>query len=144
MPTLPELANISSYQLTDGNTSELITGYQGAPATPSVTATLTAAQLATQLLVADQAASGAATYTLPTGTLMDAAFPNMRVNASFDFAVCNIGSEAAEDVTIATGTGWTLVGNMVVASNAAATDQSAAMFRARRTADATWILYRIS
>lgn len=122
--------------------SSVLFFYQGAPATPSTSATLTTTQLATQHLVIDQAAGGATTLTLPTGALMDAYFTNIPINGAFYFDVTNIGDQAAEDATFAAGTGWTLVGNMVVASNAAATDQSACRFKARRTAAATWTLYR--
>jgi hypothetical protein len=41
-------------------------------------------------------------------------------------------------VTIAAGTGWTLVGNAVVLENTSAT------FRARKTGDGAWSLYRIA
>ena len=132
------------YQVGDGNINEMQLGTQSTPTALTTSATLTAAQLATQLLTANQAGGATATYTLPTGTLMDAYFTNAKVDSSFDFYLTNISAVAAEDVTIAAGTGFTVVGNMTVASNAAATDQSAGTFRARRTAANTWVLYRIS
>ena len=132
------------YQIGDGNVNEVEFYPQGAPVALTVTATLTAAQLAVGLLTANQGGAATATYTLPTGTLMDAAFGNCRVDTAFDFSLINISTVAAEDVTVAAGTGFTVVGNMVVASNAAATDQSTAHFRARKTGVATWVLYRIA
>jgi hypothetical protein len=75
---------------------------------------------------------------------MDATFTNMQNNASFDFSVINISTVDAEDATLAVGTGWTAVGNVTVAANSAVTTISSARFRARRTATATWTLYRLS
>jgi hypothetical protein len=132
------------YQLTDGNQNEMEFIPQVAPATASVTATLTVAQLAAGILTVNQAGAAACTLTLPTGTLMDATFTNMQNNASFDFSVINISTVDAEDATLAVGTGWTAVGNVTVAANSAVSTISSARFRARRTAAATWTLYRLS
>ena len=132
------------YQLTDGNQNEMEFIPQVTPATASVTATLTVAQLATGILTVNQAGAAACTLTLPTGALMDATFTNMQNNAAFDFAVINISTVDAEDATIAVGTGWTLVGNVTVAANSGVTTISSALFRCRRTATATWTLYRLS
>lgn len=134
----------AGYQIGDGNASEVSFFNQSAPTALTTTATLTAAQLATKLFTANQGGGAAATYTLPTGTLMDAAFGNFRTDSAFDFSLVNISTVAAEDVTIAAGTGWTVVGSMVVASNDAATSISAGTFRARKTGTATWTLYRIA
>ena len=132
------------YQFTDGNQNEMEIMPQATPATASVTATLTAAQLGTGILTVNQAGGAACTLTLPTGTLMDATFTNIQTNDSFDFSVINVSTVDAEDATIAVGTGWTAVGNVTVAANSAVTTISSARFRARRTATATWTLYRLS
>ena len=132
------------YQLTDGNQNEMEFIPQVAPSTASVTATLTVAQLAVGILTVNQAGAAACTLTLPTGALMDATFTNMQNNASFDFSVINISTVDAEDATLAVGTGWTAVGNVTVAANSGVTTISSARFRARRTAAATWTLYRLS
>ena len=132
------------YQFTDGNQNEMEIMPQATPATATVTATLTAAQLGTGILTVNQAGGAACTLTLPTGTLMDATFTNMQNNASFDFSVINVSTVDAEDATLAVDTGWTLVGNVTVAANSAVTTISSARFRARRTATATWVLYRLS
>ena len=132
------------YQYTDGNQNEMEFIPQATPATASVTATLTVAQLAAGILTVNQAGAAACTLTLPTGALMDATFTNMQNNAAFDFAVINISTVDAEDATIAVGTGWTLVGNVTVAANSGVTTISSALFRCRRTATATWTLYRLS
>lgn len=134
----------AGYQLGDGNSSEVRFVPQGAPIALTTSATLTAAQLAVGLLTANQGGGATATYTLPTGTLMDAAFGNFRNDTAFEFSLINVSTVAAEDVTIAAGTGWTLVGNPTVNSNDAITSVSSGRFRARKTGTATWTLYRIA
>jgi len=131
------------YQSTDGNQGEIKFGIQIAPATASTSATLTTSQIAAGIITVNQAGGAVTTLTLPTGTLMDAAFTNLVVNNSIDFAVINVSTVGAEDATIAVGTGWTLVGNVTVASNDAVTSISSALFRARKTGTATWSLYRL-
>lgn len=123
------------YQLGDGNVNEAQLIVQGAPTDITGDVTLTGAQLATGLFVVDTGAD--ATATLPTVALTEQAIPNaQKVNAAFDFCVCN--KDAAYQVTLAAGTGWTIVGNAVVLENTSAT------FRARKTSDTTWSLYRIA
>lgn len=144
MPIITVLPSATQgYQYSSGFQDVPIFLNQGAPATATVSATLTAAQLQTGILSVNQGAGAATTLTLPTGTLMDAAFPNMPANNAFDFSVINVSTVGAEDATIAAGVGFTVVGNVTVASNAAVTDVSFARFRARKTDVATWILYRI-
>src|SRR3990167_547165 len=82
-----------------------------------------------------QGAAGASTLTLPLGTSIEAALPpGFGVNDSFDFSLINISTVAAEDALLAVNTGVTIVGNLNVASNAAATDLAQGLFRVRRTA----------
>ncbi|MDB4278432.1 hypothetical protein N9917_02380 [Deltaproteobacteria bacterium] len=119
-------------------------GYQGAPTAATVTATLTAAEVLAGIITVDQGGSAATAQTLPLATAMDTALPSAEAGFSFDFSVINISTDAAEDCTMTTNTGWTLVGAMIVASNAAATDKSAGLFRARKTAAGAWSLYRLS
>ena len=120
---------------------------QAAPAAKTTSTTLTAAEVIGGLLTANQGAAGAATYTMPLGTSLETALlalkPNLALDDSFDFSLVNISTDAAEDATIAANTGVTVVGNMVVASNAAATDESGGLFRVRRTAADTYVVYRI-
>lgn len=112
------------------------------PAALTASATLTVAQLAIQRANCNAATGAGVTYTLPTATATDTAFGNAYDNSGFFFWLTNISTVAAEDATIAVGTGWTAVGNMVVASNAAATDQSAACFELRKTGTAAWTITR--
>ena len=132
------------YQSTDGNQGEIKFGVQIAPATATTSAALTTTQLSTGIITINQGGGAATTLTLPTGTLMDAAYANLVTNNSIDIVFINVSTVGAEDATIAAGTGWTLVGNVTVASNAAVTDISSALFRARKTGTATWSLYRLS
>jgi len=138
---LPQVGG--GYQFTDGNVSEQQIFPQGAPAAKTgATVTLTAADLNAGLITFNGGTAGAVTATLPTVALLEAVFTNVRVDSAFDFYVVNISTVAAEDVTIATAAGWTLVGNLFVASNAATSDVSSAKYRARKTGVGTWTLYR--
>ena len=124
--------------------SPLHNTYQVTPAAKTVSTTLTAAELLTRIITVNQAAGAASAQQLPTAAALDTALPYATTNTSIEFSVINISTVAAEDASVTTNTGWTLVGNMDVASNAAATDKSAGRFRARRTAAGAWTLYRIS
>lgn len=122
----------NGYQNTDGNVNEITLAIQGAPATVSAAGTLTAAQLLTGLIVASGTPG---TQTLPTVALLEAALPNVKVDSGFNLNLINTAGSTA---TVATGTGWTIVGTAT-----AATVTSAA-FRARKTGDGAWTLYRIA
>lgn len=105
-----------------------------APTTVSGTTTLTAAQVATGIIVG----SGSSyTVTLPTGSALDALFTGVpTTNIGFDFSVINTGSGT---ITIAVGaTGMTSVGGLTISTGVSVA------FRLRRTAANTYILYRIS
>ena len=66
------------------------------------TATVTPAEVLGGLLIETKA--GAATLTLPTATLMNAALPGPHVGQSFEFYVRNTGNNTT---TVAVGTGGT-------------------------------------
>lgn len=119
--------------------------WQPTPAALTTSALLTAAQLLTTLLTANQGAAGVAAYQLPTVANMVAGLPPDFINNQcFDFSLVNISAVAAETVSITTNTGWTLVGNMDVQANNAATTKSAGRFRARRVSATAFTLYRLS
>ena len=114
----------------------------------TTSATVASSAIISGLITANQGAAGAATYTLPTGAVFDAAVKAvlgtpMAVNDAMDFTIVNISTNSAEDVTVAGATGMTAVGNMTVASNAAVTDQAWGTFRVRKTAAETFSFYRI-
>jgi hypothetical protein len=126
----------SGYQLGAGNVNEAQLFVQGAPlAITATTATLTAAQLANGLITSNTAADTVAT--LPTVVDLELVISSAaKVNSAFDFSVAV--DDTAYQLTLATAAGWTLLGNMVVLENSGAT------FRARKTGDGSWTLYRIA
>lgn len=117
---------------------------QGAPAAKTTSATLTAAEVLTGIITLNQGAAGATAQQLPLATAMDTALPDSAAGDSFDFSVINISTNAAETGSVTTNTGWTLVGNMLLAANTAVTDISQGRFRARKTGAGAWTLYRIA
>jgi len=127
------------YQVGDGNLNEVILGVQPAPQTATATATLTVAQITGGILLGSPGSSAAA-YTLPTGTSLDSAVSSAKVNSSFDFSVTNVDGSSAGVITMTAGTGWTIVGLATIAATAGTTGQ----FRARKTGDGTWTLYRLA
>jgi len=133
------LANgAGGFQVGAGNPAETLMLRLAAPQTATSTATLTAAQVTGNWLVANPSTS-AATYTLPTAALIDAAVPNASVGSTFDLNIVNTGTSSGT-VTLATATGITDGGNAFVA--VAVT--SSAAFRFRKTGDAAWTVYKIA
>lgn len=117
---------------------------QGAPSAKTTNATLTAAEVLTGIITVNQGAAGTSAQQLPLATAMDTALPDSAAGDAFDFSVINISTTDAEDATVTTNTGWTLVGNMGVQANNAVTEQSSGRFRARKTGAGAWTLYRIA
>ena len=117
---------------------------QGAPAAATTSATLTAANVLTGIITVNQGAAGASAQQLPLASAMDTALPTAAAGDAFDFSVINISTNAAESASLTTNTGWTLVGDMDVSANSAATTKSAGRFRARKTGTGAWTLYRLS
>ena len=121
------------YQFGDGNETEINMVTQVTPTAKVAAATLTAAELATGIITYTGAAVA---LTMPLGTDLDAAFPSMKVNSSFEFNIINIGGTNAATVTA--NTGVTLVGVAAVSAN------TSANWRVRKTADATYVFYRVA
>lgn len=120
------------YQVGAGNLGEVILGIQQAPTLKAAAATLTAVELTNGIV---QYTGATATLTLPTVADTELQVSSAKVNSSFDVNFINTG---AGTLTIAVGTGWTLVGTVTSATLTSAT------WRARKTGDGTWSLYRIS
>jgi hypothetical protein len=123
-------------------------GRQGAPATATGDATLTAAQMTAGILVGTPTA--AAAYTMLTGAQFEAALrllnPDLAVGDSIELTIINLGG-TGDDITLtAPASGITIVGNAVVGPVAdVATEQEAqGTFRFRRTATDTFVAYRVS
>lgn len=135
---------IGAFRQTGGNLFP-----QAAPAAKTTSTTLTAAELLGRLITGNQGGGAGASYTLPLATDLETALlavhPGLQNDDAFDFNVINISTVAAEDITIVTNTGWTLVGSMLVIEQAAGNPGgSNGHFRARRTAANTYTLYRIA
>ena len=124
------------YQFSDGNVGEPLLFAQGAPTAIAAAATATPAQLANGLFTFDGTAGN---LTLPTVADLEAYVSSAaKPNVAFDFFVINIDSSGSDAVTVAIGTGWTLVGAGAVAA------ASSGHFRARKTGDGAWTCYRVS
>jgi hypothetical protein len=121
------------YQVGAGNLNEIIMGTQVAPTAKTAAATLTPAELATEIITYTGAAVN---LTLPLGTDIENAFTSMKVNSSFDFSIINIGGTNAATVTA--NTGCTIVGVAAVSANTSAT------WRVRKTAENTFVFYRVA
>jgi hypothetical protein len=120
------------YQVGDGNLSEVNIGVQSAPTAKAAAATLTAAELTNGIIVYSGAT---ATLTLPTVADTEALVSSAKNNSSFEVNFINTG---AGTLTIAVGTGWTLVGTATSAT------VTSAAWRARKTGDGSWTLYRMA
>jgi enolase len=122
------------YQIGAGATDEAIMFVQGAPLALTAAATATSAQLQNGLFTF---VGTAGNLTLPTVALLEADMLSaQKVNSAFDFFIIN--TDDTDSVTLAVGTGWTIVGA------AAVTTATSGHFRARKTGDGTWTAYRIS
>jgi hypothetical protein len=126
------------YQYGDGNLNEVLLGYQAAPASLTVSATLTSAQLTNGIILGNPGTS-AASYQLPTVATLEADVSSAKIGSTFDFSVINVDGSSSGVISLTTNTGWTLVGLMTVVATAG----TAQAFRARKTADGAWTLYRI-
>jgi hypothetical protein len=123
------------YQINDGNVGEALLFVQGAPTALAAAAVATSAQLANGLFVFNGTAGN---LTLPTVALLEADISSAsKVDSAFDFIVINADA-TTDDVTLVVGTGWTIVGNAVVA------EATSAQFRARKTGEGSWTAYRIA
>jgi hypothetical protein len=133
------------YQLGDGNLSEISFSNTSAPvALTGASVTITPANLAAGVCTMDSGGTDAGTYVFPTGALIDAAFPSLKVGSTFDCSFVNIGDNAANDVTFTAGAGNTLVGNDVIQDALTKTSNTSGTFRFRKTGDAAYSIYRIS
>ncbi|MGA0848176.1 MAG: hypothetical protein ACO3PY_06185, partial [Pontimonas sp.] len=77
------------------------------------------------------------TAQVPTGTNMDSAFTSLATDHSIEWTYINLAA-ATYKVTITSNTGHTLVGDMVVPA------ATSARFLSRKTAENTFVTYRIA
>ena len=121
------------YQVGDGNLNEATLGVQAIPTAYTAGATLSVLNLEQAIVV--YTSSSTADLALPTAASVDAELGSAKVGSCFDIALLCTSTGVA---TLTVGTGWTLVGSGAgVASKAVA-------FRAVKTGDATYSLYRIA
>jgi hypothetical protein len=127
------------YQVGAGNLNEVDLVIQPAPVSLTTGVTLTAAQLTNGIILGSPGAS-AVSYQLPTCADLDTLVSSAKPNSAFDFNVVNVDGNTSGVITLTTNTGWTLVGLMTVVATAG----TAQAFRARKTADGAWTLYRMA
>lgn len=115
---------------------------QPAPTTATATATLTDAQMLGGILEATPGAI--VTYTTRTGTQIEAALlaAGIATDDAFDLTIINLGA-ATEIITLAGGTGVSIVGSATI-DDPGADINSSGTFRFRRSAANTFIAYRIN
>jgi hypothetical protein len=131
MSILPNGAG--GYQVGDGNIGEATLSTSAIPTAYTAGATLTTANLAGGLVV--YTSSSTADLALPAVSVVNADISSAKVGSSFDFALIATSTGVP---TVTAGTGWTLVGvGTGVASRSV-------MFRAVKTGDLTYNLYRIA
>lgn len=104
---------------------------QKTPGVLNATGALTAAMLLAGIVTSTTAAAVAGT--VPTGTVLDTELDTMQIDQSIDFVVIATGANA---FTVTAAAGVTIVGNAVVAT------VKSGEFRLRKTAVATYVIYR--
>jgi len=125
-------------QFGDGNLTEVVLG-TFVPLALTGDTTLTAAQATVGLITCNKGSDAAITLTLPTVALLEALLVNAKVYSTFDLSINNANnSGSSSTVTMAVGTGWTLVGNPALSRYVSGT------FRAVKTGTGAWSLYNIT
>jgi len=122
------------YQVGDGNLNTPVFSNITVPTAYTAAATLTAADLASGLVI--YTSSSTANLTLPTAAITDAAFSSAKVGSSFDVALVATSTGVP---TIVVGTGWSLAG-----TSGAGVASKSVLYRAVKTGDAAYSLYRIA
>lgn len=116
---------------------------QGAPAAKTTSGLLTAANVLAGIITVTQGAGAPSAQQMPTGTDLQAGLPaNFAIGDAFDFSVINLGG-ASEVASITVNTDVTIVGNAAIPIPATGV-QSSGRFRARKTADHVFVIYRIA
>jgi hypothetical protein len=131
------------YQIGDGNLTEVQMNTQATPATATVTATLTTTQLLNGIILGTPTTTAAA-YTLPLATDLDAVVTSAKVNSSFDFVVINTNGSGGGVITITTNTGWTIGSSGSQGLMTVTTAGTAQKYRAVKSGDGAWALYRVA
>lgn len=137
----PVIARALATVSTAGNVLAIAVSNNGAylagqpdPVAINATATIGNTDLVPDVIITSTTAS-AVTATTPTATNLKAQLPHLSIGQSFDVNVIVTGATNA--FTLAGGTGVTIVGAAAVSASTSAT------FRFKRTADTTFVVYRI-
>jgi hypothetical protein len=133
---------------TDPNVKQWRTdnGVQPDPTAKTTAVTLTAAELLTGIITGTHTAGATQAYTLPTGTLLDAA-ATWDTNEYFEWSLINLSAASADTITVTAGATHTIVGNPIVQSANASTGGiygNSARWRTRKTAANTFVSYRVA
>jgi len=118
---------VGNLQMSDG----AVMKYAPAPASLNAAATLTNANIQTQII---STTGTTFTLTMPLGTTLETLATWGNTDISYDFYVVNTASGT---VTMAVNTGVTSLGTLTIATGVSA------QFRIRRTAANTFVLYRL-
>lgn len=119
---------------------------QGTPTAMTTAATITVTGILSGIITGTHTAGATQAYTLPTGTLMDAA-AEWAIGESFDWVLMNLSAAAADTITLTAGTDHTIVGVAIVQSVHVTTGGitgATAQWRTRKTAANTFVTYRIA
>ena len=127
------------YQFGSGNLSEVLLGYENTPLSVDATATLSAAQVTSGILLVGSGATAAQTYTLPSAALIEAVVSSAKVGSTFDLFVINLGtSSGTAALAMGSGTGFSNGGN----ATTVVSTTSSAMYRFRKTGDNAYSVYK--
>jgi len=105
--------------------------------------TLTAAQMLSGIITG--APTTARSWTLPTGTEMDAGVSAaMAADDAFELNIINLSAGADDIITLVAGASFTIVGKLTIEATDALTNDSRGRFFIRKTAANTFVLYRVA
>ena len=145
---LNEVASVTAFA-EDVVLRGIVVTAQGAPTEMTTTATMTDAGMLGGIITGTHTAGATQTYTTRTGTQIEAALAAvvgaLTTNDSFKLTIINLSAALADTVTIAGGTGVSIVGKVTVDSAHADSEfPSSGTFLFRRSAANTFIAYRIN
>lgn len=116
--------------------------YQLAPVTYSTTTTVLASDILNGIIEATNTSGATEAYTLPTGTLLDAA-AGLQINQGVEFTIINLSTSANDTITVTAGSGNTIIGDKVIQIAAQTTGCASARYRSVKTAANTFVTYRV-
>jgi hypothetical protein len=122
---------------------------QPVPTAMTTAATMTSAALLGGIITGTHTAGATAAYTLPTGTLLEAAAPYLQIGEGFEWVLINLSTAAADSITVTAGTDHTIVGAPIVISSHVTTGGAitsmgcnSSTWITKKTAANTFVTYR--